>query len=204
MFKRSLFALLFAIITLTNINTASAQIKWGIRGGVDVADHKINTSILNTKNRLGFQVGPVVEFGIPLLGGIETGLLYGHKEYKAEFKDAENADASISDYNYLTLPLNLKKRWGLGLAGVFIYGGPYATLKLSGGDFKSYTEDVKAKNFGVGLNFGAGVNLFSKVDVAIQYRVDLTDKYSESKGDISNFVDKKHQTWTVGLTYFFN
>lgn len=196
----TLATLLFAIVAITNLNTVSAQLKWGIRAGIDVVDHKINTDILKTKNRLGFQVGPVFEFGIPILGGIETGLLYGHKEYKTEFKEE---DASISDYNYLTLPLNLKKRWGLGIAGVFIYGGPYATLKLSGGDFKNYIDEVKAKNFGMGLNFGGGINLFNKVDLAIQYRVDLTDKYSDSKGDIGNFADKKHQSWTVGLTYFF-
>lgn len=210
MLKKRLFTialLSFALVAFTGVNTATAQIKWGIKAGFDVVDHKINTSILNTKNRLGFQVGPTVEFGIPLLGGLETGLLYGHKEYKTEFKDAALAegDASISDYNYLTLPLNLKKRWGLGLAGVFIYGGPYATLKLSGGDFniKQYTEEIKSKNFGVGLNFGGGVNLFSKVDVFLQYRVDLTDRYSETKADLSNFADKKHQSWTVGLAYLF-
>lgn len=196
-----LVAILFAIMMISNINTATAQIKYGIKAGVDVVDHKINTDILNTRNRLGFQVGPTLEVGIPILGGIETSLLYGHKEYKSEFKDS---DASISDYNYLMLPINLKKRWGLGIVGVFVHGGPYATLKLNGGNFKSWTEDVKSKSFGMGLNFGAGVNLFKKVDVGIQYRVDLTDKYSASKGDIGNFADKKQQSWTIGLTYFFN
>lgn len=208
MLKKRLLALAIlvsAIITFAGVNTLSAQIKWGIRAGFDVVDHKINTSILNTKNRLGFQVGPTVEFGVPFIGGLETGLLYGHKEYKTEIKDAALAegDMSISDYNYLTLPLNIKKRWSLGLAGVFLYGGPYATLKLSGGDFKGYVEDVKSKDFGVGLNFGGGVNLFSKVDVFLQYRVDLTDRYSETKAKLDNFTDKKHQSWTVGLAYLF-
>lgn len=190
---------LFTILIFTNSSKANAQIKFGVKAGIDLADHKINTSMLNTRNRLGFHVGPTLEVGLPLIGGIETGLLYGHKEYKAEFKDS---DAYISDYNYLTLPLNLKKRWGLGVAGIFVYGGPYATLKLNGGDVKSWTEDVKSKNFGMGLNFGAGVNLLKKVDVAIQYRVDLTDRYSSDKVDISKFTDKKQQTWSIALTYF--
>lgn len=197
----SLIASLIMLICASTYTTANAQIKFGVKAGIDLADHKINTSMLNTRNRLGFHVGPTLEFGIPLLGGIETGLLYGHKEYDAKFK--ETPDAYISDYNYLTMPLNLKKRWGLGLAGVFVYGGPYATLKLNGGNVKSWTEDVKSKNFGMGLNFGAGVNLLKKVDVAIQYRVDLTNKYSSEKVDISKFTDKKQQSWSIELTYFF-
>lgn len=205
MLRKRLFTLAvlsFVVVAFSNLNTMSAQVRWGIKAGFDVVDHKINSEILNTENRLGFQVGPTVEFGVPFIGGLETGLLYGHKEYKTEFKEE---DASISDYNYLMLPLNIKKRWSLGLVGLFLYGGPYATLKLSGGDFdfKQYSEEIESKNFGVGVNFGGGVNLFSKVDVFLQYRVDLTDRYSENKGRIGNFAEKKHQSWTVGLAYLF-
>lgn len=198
----SLVIMLSVVVLGASVSTVDAKIRFGIKAGVDVVDHKINGDLLSTENRLGFQVGPSLEFGLPIVGGLEMSLLYGHKEYKTEFKEA---DATLSDYNYLTLPLNLKKRWDLGLAGIYIYGGPYATMKLSGGDFKfkEFEEDIEAKNFGVGLNFGAGVSLFSHVDIGLQYRVDLTDRYSTDSPNLENFSDKKYQSWSVGLTYYF-
>ena len=92
---------LFVLICVLSINTASAQFRLGVRGGVDVASNKLNTDILKASNRLGFQIGPTAEFVVPISGfGGDISVLYGHKEYKISEKQD---NASLSDYNYISV-----------------------------------------------------------------------------------------------------
>lgn len=202
---------ILALLMVIGISSASSQLRFGVKGGVDIADHKISSDILDSKNRLGFQIGPMVEVNIPFLGiGIDGALQYGYKKYSI---DEKAADATISNYNYLSIPVNLKKRFGIvpGLAGIFVSAGPYANIRLSGGDLKVLDEaenayhDFKAKNFEMGVNAGLGVELVEKLDIGIYYRCKLTDNYSNDKGnlDIGTLKDKKRQTWSIAATYYF-
>jgi len=197
------FGLLFVAVMLLSVFTASSQIRFGVKGGFDVAENKISKNVLNAHNRLGFQVGPTLGFNIPFTGlGINTGLLYGHKQYDVDNND-EGAD--VSDYNYLMVPIDLKKSFSLlGTLGIFVKGGPYGEFKLSGGDFKNDIGDkIKSKSFGMGLNFGLGVNLFSKLDVGMDYRFKLTDNYDDDKPSFGDyFSTRKDKTWNVYLTYY--
>lgn len=199
------YVIAMSLFLLIGVSTASAQLKFGLKAGFDVSENKINKDILNARNRLGFQVGPTVQFGIPLIGlGVESGLLYGFKKY--DVKDDEYGD--VSNYNYLMVPLHLKKSFSLlGTLGVYAKGGPYAEFKLGGGDFKFNSDaidKIKSKNFGVGLNFGIGVNIFSKLEVGMDYRFKLTDNYEDYDAEIGDvFKTKKDKTWNVNLTYLF-
>ena len=201
-FKIILFSFLFTFI---NIWSVSSQIAFGIKGGYDIVENKINKDILNNGNRLGFHIGPVLK--ISLLGsgwGIDTGVLYGYKKY--EIKEDQKNNAEISNYHYLMVPLNLRKEFSiLGQLGAYAKAGPYAEIKLNGGDFNfSDVEDkIKSKTFGAGINLGAGITLFGKLDIGMDYRFKLTDNYDEDKIDKDDFKNKKDKTWNVNLTYYF-
>lgn len=197
---------LFSFVLLLGLllsNTVSAQIRFGVRGGVDVASNKLDLDILRASNRLGFQIGPTLEFIVPASGfGADIGVLYGRKEYKTKHKEA---DAELSDYNYISIPVNIKQRFGLLGIGLFVTGGAYGNVKVDGGDIKikDVVDEYKARNFIFGLGAGAGVTLFSKVDLGIYFRGDLTKSYKDEYMDAGVFQNKKNQTWTVGLNYFF-
>ncbi len=183
---------------------AFSQIKFGVKGGVDVANNKLDLNILKTSNRLGYQIGPSVEFIVPASGfGGDISVQYGRKEYKIEDKQA---DATITDYDYISIPVNIKQRIGLGpVLGVFFTGGAYGNVKVSGGNIKvkDVFDEYKAKNFILGLSAGAGVNVFRRIDVGIYFRGDLTKNYGDEYMDAGVFQNKKNQTWSVGLNYYF-
>lgn len=195
---------LFALICVLSINTASAQFRLGVRGGVDVASNKLKTDILKASNRLGFQIGPTAEFVVPISGfGGDISVLYGHKEYKISEKQD---NASLSDYNYISVPINLKQRIKLGPLGLFVTGGVYGNVKVGDDNAKNANEVVNAfkhKNFIFGLGAGAGVTLFRNIDLGMYFRGDLTDNYKEEYMDADTFQNKKNQYWTVGLNYYF-
>ncbi len=161
---RFLFILCFALI---NVGLASSQIRFGLKGGFDVSSNRINKDILNTHNRLGFQVGGTMELMAPIVGwGGELSVLYGHQKGDDELKTKDSStEYNLTDYNYLRVPLNLKKKFSIvGLFGVFIQAGPYVEFKLSGADFKekgNLDNQYKSKSFAAGLNAGAGVELLN-------------------------------------------
>ena len=197
------FALLF-LLAILNISTSSAQIRFGVKGGFDVINNKLDFNILKASNRLGYQIGPTLEFMVPVSGfGVDIAALYGRKEYK--IKDKES-DATISDFDYISIPVNIKQRFNVLSIGLFITAGAYGNVKVSGGDIKNIkdiTDEYKAKNFVFGLGAGAGVSLFSHLDLGIYFRGDLTKRYGDDFIEEGVFENKKNQTWSVGLTYFF-
>jgi len=192
-----------------NISTATSQIRFGLKGGFDVASNRLNKDILNTHNRLGFQIGGTMEVMAPIVGwGAELSLLYGHQkgDDNVDTKGTEagsNYEYSITDYNYLRVPLNLKKKFSIvGLFGVFIQAGPYVEFKLSGGDVERLDQQWEAKSFGAGLNAGAGIELINHLELGMYYRKSLTDNYGEKQG-WANIVKKRPDNWSVNLSYFF-
>lgn len=204
-YNKLIIVLAFALLS---ISTASAQLRFGLKGGFDVSSNRLNKDILNAHNRLGFQVGGTMELMAPIVGwGGELSVLYGHQKFDIDgVKGKEDQDYDISSYNYLRVPLNLKKKFSVvGLFGVFIQAGPYIEFKLSGADVKDkgdIAKQWKSKSFGAGLNAGAGVELLNHLEIGMYYRKSLTNNYDDDKG-LENIIKKKPDNWSVNLTYFF-
>lgn len=203
-------SLLFTLLLLcVNVDMAYSQLRFGVKGGFDVSDNKINKDILDASNRLGFQIGGTMEFMAPVIAlGGELSVLYGHQKGDDDLRskgDGYNSQYELSDYHYLRVPLNLKKKFSvLGLFGVFVQAGPYVEFKLSGGDFeeKNVKEQWKSKSFGAGVNVGAGVELLNHLELGMYYRKALTDNYDEDSG-WDNIAKSRPDNWSVNLTYFF-
>lgn len=198
---------LFAVVLLfVNVDAAYSQLRFGVKGGFDVSSNRINKDILNASNRLGFQVGGTMEFMAPIIAlGGELSVLYGHQQFDDDMTDDEGNKYTMSDYNYLRIPLNLKKKFSVvGLFGVFIQAGPYVEFKLSGADIEkeSIGDQWKSKSFGAGINAGAGVELMNHLELGMYYRKALTDNYDENSG-WENIAKSRPDNWSVNLTYFF-
>lgn len=205
-YKKIAVALMF-LVAFTHINTAQAQLRFGVKGGFDVSSNRLNKDILNAHNRLGFQIGGTMELMAPIVGwGGELSVLYGHQQFDVKGLKKDKEDVNVSNYNYLRVPINLKKKFSVvGLFGVFITVGPYIEFKLSGGDAKALDQQWKSKSFGAGLNAGAGVELLKHLEIGMYYRKSLTNNYSNlSTGDVlSGVFKKKPDNWSIDLTYFF-
>ncbi len=181
---------------------ASAQLRFGVKGGYDMSSNDINKNILNAGNRLGFQVGGTMELMASMLGlGGELSVLYGHQQYDVKVGDS---GYDLSNYDYLRVPLNLKKKFSLiGLLGVFVQAGPYVEFKINGGNFKDIDNQYKSKSFGTGVNAGAGVELLNHLELGMYYRKALTDNYGDDTPDFGDIWKKKPDAWSIDLTYFF-
>lgn len=176
----------------------NAKIKFGVKGGLNISSVHFNKDIIDSDNVTGFQIGPMVETTLPLVGlGVDAAILYSQKGWKLKASDDISTDLKS---NYLDIPVNLKWKFGLPAVKGYLAAGPYIGFRLGGDDIlDDLLGQVKEKTFAAGLNFGAGVELISLLQVGVNYGLGLTDNYSISKYDVSS----KNRGWSITAAILF-
>lgn len=177
-----------------------AQVNFGVKAGLNLANLTVkdndNTYSDDFKSKLGFQVGPVVEFGFNDMISLETGLLLSTKGHKIEDSGSNfgidwESKQSLN-IMYLNIPINA--RAGFDVGGMRIYGavGPYIGVGLSGKakgeytvdgetetddesiEFGSDEEESDLKRLDYGLSVGAGA-VFGAFEVGLNYDLGLAN-----------------------------
>lgn len=93
---KKLLSTLMVIACLALAIPAQAQIKFGVKGGLNVSKMYISKDVVNSDNRAGFFIGPTAEFTLPLLGlGVDVSALYNQYGAKA---DNETATKRVSKF----------------------------------------------------------------------------------------------------------
>ena len=206
---KKIFMLLAMIVTMTAANNASAQIKFGLKGGVNVTDISLNSSVFDASNRTGFFVGPTIKVQLPLVGlGIDASALYDQREAKIKVGNTTTKETLRSQA--INVPINLRYGWGLSsLANIFLFAGPQFGFNVGDKDQKiteSSTWSVKNSNFS--LNFGAGVTLLSHLQLTANYNV-VCGKTSDATitEGIEQLTNKEVRSranaWQIALAYYF-
>lgn len=201
--------LLVMIVTMTAANNASAQIKFGLKGGVNVTDMSLNSSVFDASNRTGFFVGPTIKVQLPLVGlGIDASALYDQREAKIKVGNTTTKETLRSQA--INIPINLRYGWGLSsMANIFLFAGPQFGFNVGDKDQKiteSSTWSVKNSNFS--LNFGAGVTLLSHLQLTANYNV-VCGKTSDAtiteglEQHTNKEVRSRANAWQIALAYYF-
>ena len=197
--------LLAMIVTMTAANNASAQIKFGLKGGVNVTDMSLNSSVFDASNRTGFFVGPTIKVQLPLVGlGIDASALYDQREAKIKVDNTTTKETLRSQA--INVPINLRYGWGLSsMANIFLFAGPQFGFNVGDKDQKiteSSTWSVKNSNFS--LNFGAGVTLLSHLQLTANYNVVCGKTSDASIEQLTNKeVRSRANAWQIALAYYF-
>lgn len=208
--KTKKIILFCAIVFGTMLSLPSySQIKFGVKAGVDLDNATLNSSFFKVKNLTSYQVGPSLEIMLPISQfdfGIDVSLLYSDNRMTVDNLTGDKEKVDVSN-RYLVLPLNAKFKTNLGSESFKLYGlaGPYAGLLISGDkiDISQIGDEIKAKTFEGGLNFGLGFELFNLVQLGANYKVKLTDNYSTEKPEWNDPLNGKSQTWSISAAVYF-
>ena len=143
-----------------------AQLKFGVKGGLNVSSVHFDKEVFDADNVTGFHVGPFVEMMVPGLGlGVDAAFLYSQKgmEY------VESGVKTEIKTDYLDVPVNVKWKFGLPLVKAYVAAGPYLGFRVGGDKFwkvpSSVADQVKAKTFGAGVNLNIeNITIKEKID----------------------------------------
>lgn len=204
-------ALLLSVIFMTFMISmpAHSQFKFGVKAGVDLENPTFGDAF-KVENMTSYQLGPAIEAMFPLSRvdfGVDLALLYSDNRMTVNRLRGNELDKVDISNRYLTLPLNAKLKFPLLGEELKVYGlaGPYVGYLISGDkiSFPDISNDIKAKKFAGGLNFGFGVELFRLLQVGANYKVQLTDNYADEKPEWSDPLNGKSETWSISLGLFF-
>ncbi|MEG0011369.1 MAG: porin family protein [Muribaculaceae bacterium] len=200
-FKRLMIVACLAIMAVL---PATAQFSFGPKVGIAVNDLKFNQEIINKDNRAGFTGGLTAELMIPVLNlGFDISAMYVHRSATISIKDF--GDKSVANRDYIELPINLKWKIGLPLIGKiitpYIFTGPSFSFLVSK---KSMNEFFENKSCDIAWNFGAGIQLFKKVQIGASYGLGMTNTLKFiGKDDHGYKIEGKNSYWTITTAYLF-
>ena len=206
----TLIMVVAASMFATNVN---AQIKFGVKGGLNVSSLKLDDDMWATDNKAGFFFGPMVKVTVPLVGlSFDVAALYDQKEAKMHWGDVVGADMSQTTtikQQYIDIPINIRYGVGLGsLANVFVFAGPQWGINVGDKNFKwdaSSSYSLKKATFSV--NVGAGVTLFKHLQGSVNYNIECNKSGKMDTGrnysDDAKWVKGRNNTWQIALGYWF-
>jgi len=201
-------------ILLLSVFSMQAGVKLGVKGGVNLANAAISRSTLQTDNFTGYQAGPIIEFSSLTGLGFDAAVLYSESGIK--FTDGLTINNYKDKVSILNIPVNLKYKISLvNILGCYLSAGPYVGFNLNAQNNLSQNKDLilnewKRKQFGAGVNFGAGFELFKHLQIGVNYQLALTDDYSygisntDKDGNITfPAFNAKTRIWSITAAYFF-
>ena len=198
--KKKIIAFLCAMAFLAVAIPAQAQLRFGVKGGLNITSVHFDSDMFKSDNVTGFHIGPMIEATMPLLGfGFDAAILYSQKGTNSKVKNSDSETTLKT--SYLDVPVNLKWKFGLPIVKAYLAAGPYASFRV-GGDkiWNIWNEQLKTKSFGAGLNFGAGVEVLNHLQVGFNYELGLTDNFSAEKLDL---LSNKNRGWTISAAILF-
>ena len=196
--KKKIIAFLCAVAFLAVAIPAQAQLRFGVKGGLNITSVHFDSDLLKSDNVTGFHIGPMIEATMPLLGfGFDAALLYSQKGMESSSSGVKTTMKT----SYIDVPVNLKWKFGLPIVKAYLAAGPYASFRVGGDKIWNVLSDqLETKSFGAGLNFGAGVEVFNHLQVGFNYELGLTDNFSAEKLDLSS---NKNRGWTRSAAILF-
>ena len=200
---KKFLSLLFVVAALMIATPSDAQVRFGLKGGLNVSYMSLSKEVLESSNRLGFFVGPTLKVTLPLTGlSADISALYNQSESKLD-------DETITR-KYIDVPLNARFGFGIGSLGIFAYAGPQVSFNVGDEEFnwtstESYDNTFQLKKSLFSVNVGAGITV-SSLQLTANYNIAIGKTGDLSLGEtVNNVIGTKARAnnWQIGLAYFF-
>ena len=206
---KKILSLVFIVAAMLYATSVNAQIKFGLKGGLNVTSMSFSEDVFDASNKTGFFVGPMVKVTVPIVGlSFDAAALYDQKEAKVK---ANGDDYDLTGKNVkqqsINIPVNVRYGFGLSsLANAFVFAGPQWGINVGDKNFKwadkaSYS--LKKSNFSV--NVGAGVTLLSHLQISANYNIACGKTAEVNLLDgVGKAIDKSNNnSWQIALGYWF-
>lgn len=210
---KKLKVILTAVSVAFSTSVFAQNLNFGLKAGLNLSSATIKIDGEKSdeiKMLPGLVVGAFSDINFTEKFGLETGLQFEQKGYKAEEEIYGKTATDKFTVNYLTIPVNLRLNLPVGENNLYFLAGPTFGIGLSAKEKVEYDGETETESidFGddgglsrmnIGLLFGAGYELSGKLGLRVTYDLGLSNLVSD--GD----SDNKVSTNVLGLsiTYKF-
>lgn len=210
---KKVLSIVFLVASMLFAANANAQIKFGLKGGLNVTSMSFSEEVFDASNKTGFFVGPMVKVTVPIVGlSFDAAALYDQKEADVKYTGTEGELGKVNvKQQSINIPVNVRYGFGLSsLANIFLFAGPQWGINVGDKNFKwneSSSYSLKKSNFSV--NVGAGVTLLNHLQVSANYNIACGKSADASLSKALDAAanagkDKSHNnSWQIALGYWF-
>jgi len=193
-----------------SFSPAGAQVRFGLKGGFQLATLDFNSDALKNTNRLGFSVGPMVKFQLPIIGlGVDVAALYDQRDLKV--------DDTVFKQKSVVLQGDARFGVGIGeLLGIFFKLGPRFSFNV-GDDFVHWlTTEAEYKQWSLqetmlSVNMGVGVTFAKHFEADLRYNVPISKTSDFTWNELGDelwdqtwhHAKSRTNAWSVSVSYFF-
>ena len=198
----------FSLVVLLSALTMAMQaqnVKFGVKGGLDIQDMKFDDSVFNTDNKLGWFVGPTIQVSLPIGGlGVDIAGLYDQKKTKINGETIKQQS--------ILVPLNARLKLGIGSsAGIYVAAGPQFAFNIGDDEFKWNKDGVEntfqLKKSAFSVNLGAGLYLSKHLEIGFAYNIAIGSTADASWKAATDAAfhddDTKPKSWQISAAYLF-
>lgn len=206
------------VVALAVVTTVEAQLKLGVKGGLDITEMSFKNDVFNADNRMGWFVGPTLKFSTFTGLGFDISALYNQRESKIDlYTMAGDGSSNSSQVDALKtkqviVPLNVRYTIGVGdVFNVFGFAGPQVAFRVgdesqSLTDLKETAVEWRLRDSNFSVNLGAGIT-FDHLQVTANYNVGVGKTGDVAVRDAVDAAVKggkgHYNSWQISLAYFF-
>jgi hypothetical protein len=200
---------IFALVLLATMTVAAqAQLKFGVKGGLNLTNMKFDNSVAGKSNQTGFFIGPTVTFTFPVIGlGIDASALYDQRSAKISGSEDKLKQQSLQ------VPINLRYGFGLGnTASIYLFAGPQFGFNIGDKNTNVFNDaaEWRLKDSNLRANVGIGLMLLNHLQVSANYNIAMgtTGNFNVLK-DVPDAAwnqvtgKTKANAWQLSVAYFF-
>lgn len=204
---KKIFTAIALAVAVAMAMPSQAQVKFGLKGGLNVTNMSLSSDVVKKDNQNGFFVGPTIKVSVPLVGvAVDGAVLYDQRG--AELNDGVESEKVTQ--KSIVIPINLRYGIGLGsMASVYAAVGPQFGFNVGDDDFKwNDTSSYSLKKSNFSINVGAGVSLLSHLEIGVTYNI-ACGKTGEvtvfnAAGNVLGQVYKtRSNAWQISAAYYF-
>ena len=209
---KKILSFVFLVAAMMFATSANAQVKFGLKGGLNVTSMSFSEDVFDASNKTGFFVGPMVKVTVPIVGlSFDAAALYDQKEADVKYNiDGELGKTTVRQKS-INIPVNVRYGFGLSsLANAFLFAGPQWGINVGDKNFKwNETSSYSLKKSNFSVNVGAGVTLLNHLQISANYNIACGKSADASLSKAVDAVtnagkDKSHNnSWQIALGYWF-
>ncbi len=210
---KKILSFVFLVAAMMFATSANAQVKFGLKGGLNVTSMSFSEDVFDASNKTGFFVGPMVKVTVPIVGlSFDAAALYDQKEADVKYAgtDGELGKVNVKQQS-INIPVNVRYGFGLSsLANAFVFAGPQWGINVGDKSFKwNETSSYSLKKSNFSVNVGAGVTLLSHLQISANYNIACGKSADASLVKTAEALtnagkDKsRNNSWQIALGYWF-
>lgn len=193
--------------TTTTKTTSSSDVRFGIKGGMNVSSLSKDGSLDDQKSKIGFNAGVFATIPVAESFSIQPEVLYTQYGSKADYTVLGTKYSSSAKLDYVAVPVMFQYNF---VPNFYVEAGPEFGLMVSAKNkvknesngasstTDNYKDDLNSFNLGIGL--GAGYYFTDNIGITARYVAGVTD-VAKDRPNGSDAV--RNNTFQVGLAYKF-